>query len=172
MDVGGGEGTFLRAAASRAADLRLMLFDLPAVCARADSRLATAGLAARAVTHGGDFLRDELPRGADLMTLVRVIHDHGDAAVARLLRAIHDALPPGGVLLIAEPMSEAPGAERVGDAYFTFYLMAMGSGRPRSPAAIERLLRGAGFESVRLLSSRMPLLTQVIQATRAGQGEA
>jgi demethylspheroidene O-methyltransferase len=165
MDVGGGEGTFLRAAAARAPDLNLMLFDLPAVCARADARLAAAGLSGRASTHGGDFLRDSLPRGADLVTLVRVIHDHGDDAVLRLLVAIRAALPPGGVLLIAEPMSEAPGAERVGDAYFTFYLMAMGSGRPRTPAAIERLLRQAGFDSVRLLRARMPLLTQVIQAT-------
>jgi demethylspheroidene O-methyltransferase len=69
-------------------------------------------------------------------------------------------------------MSEAPGAERVGDAYFTFYLMAMGSGRPRAPAAIEGLLRGAGFDSVRLLRTRMPLLTQVIQATRGANTAA
>jgi demethylspheroidene O-methyltransferase len=172
MDVGGGEGTFLRAAAARAPNLELMLFDLPAVCARADARLAAAGLASRARTQGGDFLRDRLPSGADLVTLVRVIHDHGDEAVLRLLRAIHAALPPGGVLLIAEPMSEAPGAERVGDAYFTFYLMAMGSGRPRAPAAIEGLLRGAGFDSVRLLRTRMPLLTQVIQATRGANTAA
>jgi hypothetical protein len=35
LDVGGGEGAFLRAAAQRAPDLRLMLFDLPPVAERA-----------------------------------------------------------------------------------------------------------------------------------------
>lgn len=166
LDVGGGEGTFLRAAAARSSQLHLMLFDLPAVCARAESRFAASGLSGRAEVHGGDFLRDPLPTGADLATLVRVIHDHDDPAVLRLMRAIHDALPPGGVILVAEPMSEAPGAERVGDAYFTFYLMAMGSGRPRTSTAISALLERAGFAAPRLLRTRLPLLTQVVQATR------
>jgi demethylspheroidene O-methyltransferase len=166
MDVGGGEGAFLRAAAARAPRLHLTLFDLPAVCARAERRFAAAGLGARATTHGGDFLRDPLPAGADIATLVRVIHDHDDAAVLRLMRAIHAALPPGGVILVAEPMAQAPGAERVGDAYFTFYLMAMGSGRPRTAAAIAMLLEAAGFVAPRLLRTRLPLLTQVVRAAR------
>jgi demethylspheroidene O-methyltransferase len=166
IDVGGGEGTFLRSAAGRAPQLELMLFDLPAVCARAERRFAAAGLGARAAVHGGDFLRDPLPAGADIATLVRVIHDHDDEAVLRLMRSIHASLPPGGVILVAEPMSGAPGAERVGDAYFTFYLMAMGSGRPRTPADIAMLLERAGFAAPRLLRTRLPLLTQVMQATR------
>ena len=44
LDVGGGEGVFLAAAATRAPALRLMLFDLPAVAERARARLADAGL--------------------------------------------------------------------------------------------------------------------------------
>ncbi len=53
----------------------------------------------------------------------------------RCSRRAHDALPPGGTLLIAEPMAGTPGAEAMGDAYFGLYLWAMGSGRPRSAAA-------------------------------------
>ncbi len=43
LDVGGGEGVFLSAAAARAPGLELMLFDLPAVAERARARLTACG---------------------------------------------------------------------------------------------------------------------------------
>jgi demethylspheroidene O-methyltransferase len=165
LDVGGGEGAFLTAAGKRAPRLKLMLFDLPAVAERARSRLAAAGLGHRATTVGGDFFTDELPRGADIATLVRVIHDHDDDGALAILRAVRRALPSNGILLLAEPMCGASGAETVGDAYFAFYLLAMGRGRPRTPEELEGLLHAAGFPYVRLLQSRMPLQTQIIMAS-------
>ncbi len=171
LDVGGGDGSFLVAAASRSPRLRLILFDLPAVADRARDRLRQAGLAPRAEIAGGSFLDGELPRGADIISLVRVIHDHDDAAVLTLLRAARRALPPSGTLLIAEPMTDTPGAEPVGAAYFGFYLLAMGSGRPRTPDAIRQLLRTAGFGRVRLIVTQMPMLTRLIVARVPEGGE-
>ncbi len=164
LDLGGGEGVFLQAAAARAPDLRLVLFDLPAVAGRAEARFAKAGLAHRASAVGGSFLDDALPGGADLISLVRVVHDHDDDAVRRLLRAVRAALPAHGTLLLAEPMAATRGAERMGDAYFGFYLLAMGSGRPRSVAVLTGLLHEAGFASVRALRTSTPLLTSVLVA--------
>jgi demethylspheroidene O-methyltransferase len=164
LDVGGGEGAFLCAAGARHPRLNLMLFDLPAVAARATARFEAAGLAGRATAHGGDFRVDPLPAGADTVSLVRVLHDHDDDTVLALLRAAHRALPSGGLLVVAEPMAEAPGAERMGAAYFGFYLLAMGRGRPRTPSALYTLLEAAGFPRPRLLRSRNPLLLQVVVA--------
>lgn len=164
LDVGGGDGTFLRAVARRHSDLQLTLFDLPAVAARAEIKFADEGLSERATCHGGDFFRDSLPRGCDLVTLVRIIHDHDDDPVRELFRNVRRTLDSGGRLLIAEPMSEAGSAETVGDAYFGFYLMAMGSGRPRTPASIIQMLRDEGFADARQLKTRMPLQTSVIIA--------
>ena len=166
LDVGGGEGAFLQAAAQRAPGLRLVLFDLPAVAALARARFAAAGLAGRARAVGGSFLDGPLPDGADLISLVRVVHDHDDAAVRRLLQAVHAALPPGGTLLLAEPMAATPGAERMGDAYFGFYLLAMGSGRPRSATMLTAMLHEAGFNRVRPCRTSTPLLTSVLAARR------
>jgi demethylspheroidene O-methyltransferase len=100
---------------------------------------------------------------------VRVLHDHDDDAVLAILRAARRALPEDGVLLVAEPMAQTKGAEPVG-AYFAFYLLAMGSGRPRSPEALTALLEQAGFGQVRLLPTRRPLLARVMTArpTRTG----
>jgi demethylspheroidene O-methyltransferase len=166
LDVGGGDGTFLCAAAARVPALQLMLFDLPAVAERARARLAAHGLAQRSTVAGGDFRRDALPTGADLATLIRVVHDHDDASALTILGAVHRALPPGGRLLLAEPMAATPGAEAMGDAYFGIYLFAMGRGRPRSAAQLTALLQQAGFGQVRRLRTAMPLQTGLLRATR------
>ncbi len=164
LDVGGGDGTFLRAAAARATGLDLTLFDLPSVAERARSRFAEEGLSNRATAMGGSFFDDDLPTGADLISLVRVLYDHDDDSVRKILTAVRKAMPPDGTLLIAEPMSGTAGAEPIGEAYFGFYLLAMRSGRPRTPAQIELLLTETGFDNVRLLRTNRPLLAQAMTA--------
>ncbi len=171
LDVAGGDGTFLQAVAAAAPALDLTLFDLPSVAAEAESRFARAGLAApggRARAVGGDFRRDPLPAGADLISLVRVLHDHEDAAVMALLAAVRRALPPGGTLLVAEPLADTAGAERVGGAYFGFYLMAMGQGRARSFAELSAMLREAGFAEVARRPTALPIVASVIVARAPG----
>jgi demethylspheroidene O-methyltransferase len=166
MDVGGGEGRFLIHAGERWPHLQLMLFDLPAVVARAEPRLAAAGLKDRARVIGGNIKGDALPTGADVISLVRVLLDHNDDGAMTILRAVHKALPPGGTLLVTEPMSETPGAEPVGDGYFGLYLLAMGSGRTRPPREHKAMLREAGFRDVRLAKTRRPLQTRLMLARK------
>lgn len=165
LDVGGGCGAFVAQVASRAPPLALALADLPAVAQHARQWLGERGLAQRVVVHACDALREELPRGADLVTLVRVLHDHDDDDAMRLLRGVHAALPGGGTLLIAEPMT-VRGAEAVGAAYFGMYLLAMGRGRPRTPREILALAADAGFVDGRRLRTRRPMLTGVIVCRR------
>lgn len=167
LDVGGGDGRFLETVAARTPGLRLQLFDLPAVAEKARERFAAAGISARAEAVGGNFLTDALPRGADIVSLLRVVHDHDDAGAMAILRAVHAALPPGGTLLLAEPMAGTRGAEAMGDAYFGFYLLAMGRGRPRSAQALAQMLTRAGFEAIRHVPTRQPLQTQLMVARRA-----
>lgn len=164
LDVGGGSGAFLAAVAPAAPALRLMLFDLPAVAEQARERFSGLRLEGRATAVGGNFAKDPLPPGADLVSLVRVLHDHDDEVVLALLQSVRAALPAGGRLLVAEPMSGTPGAEPAGDAYFGIYLLAMGRGRPRRVEELQDMLLAAGFAQSRLLATRTPLLTRVLVA--------
>ncbi len=164
LDVGGGEGAFLAYAGARTPSLELMLFDLPAVTERARGRLLHEGLLCRTQIVAGDFLSDSVPSGADLITLVRILHDQDDAGAAVLLRALRVALPQDGALLIAEPMSGGSAPDRVADVYFAFYFLAMGRGRIRSPAEIFTLLRTAGFTRMRVRKTRTPFLLRMIEA--------
>lgn len=167
LDVGGGEGAFVAAAAARAPGLHFQLFDLPPVAARARVALASRGLAARVQVFGGDVLAEPLPRGADIVSLVRVLHDHDDESARAILARVHAALPAGGSLLIAEPMADTPGAEPIGAAYFGFYLLAMGRGRARAPGEIADLLRTAGFAKPRALKTHRPILASGLVAIKA-----
>ncbi len=170
LDVGGGNGAFAQRAAQSAPHLQVQVFDLPGVADAARQRFDEAGLSPRCRAIGGDFFQDPLPPGADLITLLRVVHDHDDARVLRLLRAIRQALVPGGCLLLAEPLAETPGAARMGDAYFGFYLLAMGRGEPRSERRLRELLREAGFERVQRLSTTLPLQASALLARSPVQG--
>lgn len=158
LDVGGGAGVFARAVAAAYPRLETAVFDLPAVAAR-----APVGL----VAHGGSFLDDALPEGFDLITLVRIMHDHDDGPVMKLLRNIVAALPDDGTLLIAEPMAGTPSARGMGDAYFGIYLWAMGQGRPRTIEENCAMLRTAGFADIRVLPTDLPLAARVIVAGKS-----
>ncbi|MEM6530990.1 MAG: methyltransferase [Myxococcota bacterium] len=166
LDVGGGRGAFLIAAARKCPDLELSLFDLPAVADQATEFFKDAGLELRAQAVGGDVFSDVLPTGADVLSLVRIVHDHDDDAAMAILRSAHQALPRGGVLLLAEPMARTRGAQAMGDAYFGFYLLAMGHGQPRSPNRLRDMVLAAGFSSVELRPTRRPMLTKLLVARR------
>jgi demethylspheroidene O-methyltransferase len=167
LDLGGGEGVFAAAALARAPNLQAVVFDLPAVADAARARFARLGLAQRAQAVGGDFYRDALPLGADVVSLVRVIYDHDDAPALAILRAARRALPAGGTLLLAEPMAGTAGAEPMGAAYFGMYLLAMGSGRSRSAAELRALLQRAGFDRVRERATALPLQAGLLVARAA-----
>jgi demethylspheroidene O-methyltransferase len=62
-------------------------------------------------------------------------------------------------------MSGTPGAEPITDAYFGFYLLAMGTGRCRTVAELTALLHEAGFTNVREMPTRRPLLARALVST-------
>lgn len=166
LDLGGGEGVFIAQVAARYPRMRFTLMDLPAVTRRAALRFEQLGLTQRTRCVPGSFLSDPIPTAADLVSLIRVVHDHDDAFVMQLLRKLHQSMTPGAKLLLAEPMAQTRGAMPVADAYFAMYLWAMGSGRSRRPDELLAMLREAGFARARVLRQVMPLQVRVLLAER------
>ena len=162
LDVGGGQGTFLKRVHLQSPQLERMLFDLPGVVNLAAENFSANPEDQSIKVFGGDFFKDDLPTGADLITLIRVIFDHDDERVKILLKSIFRVLPSGGKLLIAEPMAETPDHPPMGHAYFGFYLLAMGRGRPRTVDEIGQLALQVGFKGVEILPSNMPINAQVL----------
>ncbi|WP_112320709.1 methyltransferase [Oceanibium sediminis] len=168
VDVGGGEGAFLIAALQATPGLTGTVFDLPEVAARATVKLQHAGLSGRASAEGGSFLDGSLPQGGDAISLVRVLYDHDTEVVEAILAAVFAALPPGGRLILSEPMSGGAAPTRAGDVYFGLYTAAMTSGTPRAPETHRALLLAAGFADIRLCKARQGFITRVLTARRPG----
>jgi len=164
LDVGGGHGAFLRHIGSAHPHLELGLFDLPEVAATGGALLGEAVGAGRVTAHPGNFFKDSIPEGYDMVSLIRILHDHDDAPARALLGNIRASLAPGARLLIAEPMARIPGAEAMGEAFFGLYLWAMGSGRARSPAEIIAMLRAADFAGARPVATAQPVNASIIIA--------
>lgn len=160
MDVGGGTGAFLRQVAARHPQLQMTLVDLPAVLE------AAPRFSQRLTLHPGNFRTDPLPRTADAISLVRVLYDHPDAVVTALLHKVHDALPPGGRLVISEPMSGGDRPDPATDVYFAVYTLAMQTGRTRAGPEIAALLANVGFCDIKPAKSLRPFVTSVIEARR------
>lgn len=159
MDIGGGTGAFVTAVGDKYPNLVLSLFDLPVV-------VAGARLGARITVHPGSFRDDPLPVGADAISLIRVLYDHNDETVARLLAGVHAALPKGGRLIVSEPMSGGERPDRATDVYFAVYTMAMQTGRTRSGQDIGKLLQAAGFQNIKEIRGHRPFVTSVVTADR------
>ncbi len=166
LDIGGGSGSFTLAVMAAAPKLTCGIFDLPEVVASAESRLTTQLADGRVNLHGGSFKAGNLPGGYDLITLVRILHDHDDDVVTDLLSSVHMALPVGGKLLIIEPLAGTASAPRMGDAYFGLYLWAMGSGRPRTSKDLRVMLDRAGFSRVKPVQTALPLITSMLVARK------
>src|SRR5262249_41256708 len=104
VDLGGATGHLAIAACRRYPRLRAAVFDLPELIPVANAMIAAEpDVAGRVATVAGDFFVDELPP-ADLYALGRILHDWAEDKIGRLLARVHQALPAGGALLIAEKL--------------------------------------------------------------------
>ena len=165
LDVGGGHGRFLSRVAAQSPKPNLHLFDLPPVAAQGKAALIAEGLGARLNVTGGSFFDQSVPRGADCYTLVRVLYDHDDDVALKILKAVRMAMEPSATLIIAEPMGGTKGAQAHVNAYFSFYLLAMASGRCRSAKTHIALAKQAGFATAKSIRTSQPLYTGMVIAT-------
>jgi hypothetical protein len=76
-------------------------FDLPPLAPLFDSYVQRHSLSKRLQFYPGDFFRDPLPT-ADVLVIGRVLHNWDLATKKMLLTKAHDALPPGGALIVYE----------------------------------------------------------------------
>lgn len=100
LDVGGGSGVYSIEFCRTSPELRAVVFDLPDVVPLTADYVAEAGLSDRITTSAGDFSKDNLGSGFDLVLLSQIIHMNDPAANIELFKKCRDALNAGGRLVI------------------------------------------------------------------------
>lgn len=144
-DIGGGSGHLLAAVLEKVPHAQGVLFDLPAVAARAAERPHP-----RARYIGGDFFKDPIPP-CDAYMLMTVLHDWSDAEAVQILAAIRRAAPPNAKLLLLEAVigQHDDGYDVAID--LDIEMLVMTTGRERSKAEWTRLLADGGFRLGRVI---------------------
>jgi SAM-dependent methyltransferase len=152
LDVGGGPATYTLAFVKAVPGLRATLFDLPAVVELARENVVAAGLLDRVDLVAGDLRSDDLPGGHDLAFVSAIIHMLGPSGNVALFRKVHDALVPGGRIVIRDHvMSPDRTAPRAGALFAVNMLVGTEAGGTFTFDEIAAWLVEAGFEKPRLM---------------------
>ena len=91
VDIGGGNGTVLKAVLSKHPAMQGILYDLPGVIERAKKNLADR-LASRCQTIAGSFF-ESAPPGGDAYQMRHIIHDWTDEQCHTILGHIRKVMP-------------------------------------------------------------------------------
>ncbi|MGG5287603.1 methyltransferase domain-containing protein [Pseudomonas shirazensis] len=149
LDLGGGPGLVVIALAERLPNLTGVVFEYPEAAAVADDNIQRAGLGERLQALGGDLNHDDIGSGFDLIWCSSVLHFVHD--LPAMLRRLHAALRPGGVLLCCQ--AEVPSARAAAAQVLPYYLHMRLQGRHvLAEGELAQLLQGAGFSAVQQLN--------------------
>ncbi|WP_447040594.1 methyltransferase [Streptomyces sp. DSM 118878] len=160
-DIGGGDGSVLAGILAAHPALTGVLHDTKDGLAQAPGTLDRHGVADRCSLAAGDFFRS-VPGGSDLYLIKSVLHDWSDDQAVTILGHCREVLPPGGHVLIVEPvLPEVVGtgaAAHAADGGITYLsdlnmLVNLG-GRERTRKDFEEVCHRAGLSIV----SATPLL--------------
>lgn len=167
LDVGGASGSYTIAFLRAYPQARATLFDLPVVMPQAKQRLEKAGLLDRVTLAPGDFYEDELPTGADLAWVSAIVHQNAREQNRILFKRVHDALAPGGRILLRDIVMDEARTRPVAGALFAINMLVNTKGG--GTFTLDELradLTSAGFADVTLLV-RSETMNSVVAARKA-----
>jgi SAM-dependent methyltransferase len=138
VDVGGGNGSLLRALLDLHPGMRGIVFDLPETV-----RDEAAFEESVAFVEGSFF--DEVPSG-DVHVLSTIMHDWDDESAARILRTVRASA--GERLVLLDAVIE-PGNQPQGAKWLDLLMLVIARGRERTEEEWRELLTASGWEPTR-----------------------
>ncbi|SEE04671.1 O-methyltransferase [Rhizobiales bacterium GAS191] len=154
-DIGGGNGAALRHILARFSAPRGVVFDSEDVI---DAITPEELMRGRIAAQGGSFFND-VPSGADIYMLIRVLHDWSDDDCVRILRTVRGAMGEHSLLLLGEQILEPDPAHGRATGYLIdVQMMAMfGRARERSEVEFRGLFDQSGFSLRRVIPTESPI---------------
>jgi SAM-dependent methyltransferase len=163
VDLGGGTGNLVACILQQYPHLQGILFDMPHVAEQAKPHLEAMGVADRCEAVGGSFL-EAVPTGADAYMFASVLMDWTDDHVVNILKLCHDAMQPGGRVLIVEPLVGGPNEPSFGKS-LDIMIMLETYGGIRSYEQFQSLLEQAGFRLSNAIQTNA-LTMSILEAVR------
>ena len=154
MDIGGGQGTFLRNVLKINPRLRGTVFEMPSTIDQARRRLRSSVYCDRLRFVPGDFFIS-VPEGADAYLLCGVIHDWDDDRAITILKNCRKAMAESGRLLLVE-MVVPENDENCFSKLLDLNMLVMTEGRERTRAEFRCLLNASGYRLTNVLPTLAP----------------
>ncbi len=167
LDVGGGHGGYSMALARRYPNLQAVVFELPAAAEAAVQIIDGEGMSDRVSVQVGDFQKQNLGSGFDLVLLFGVLVSETLAGRIDLLRKAYAALIPGGQVAIREFCLEADQMASVDTALFSLnMLLSSEAGDIMRWTDLQSWLLQAGFEQPRQIRLPIGVSSSLIVTTK------
>jgi len=160
-DLGGGNGSNLKAILEQYPEMEGVLFDLPHVVSRAQDAWGETEPGRRCEFVAGSFFETVPP--AEAYFLRHIIHDWDDERCQGILRLCAAALPPGGKVLVVEMVVPPPG-EPSPVKLFDLVMLVIPGGRERTAEEFRQLYDRTEFDLARIVPT--PGGVSVIEGVR------
>jgi SAM-dependent methyltransferase len=149
LDVGGGSGCYCMAFLDRKPELKTVIFDLPNVVPISKKIVEKEGFSGRIEHYTGDYTRDELPKGFDLVFLSAIVHSNSFETNKALVKKCHHSLNPNGKIVIQDWIMNDAKTEPVQGALFSInMLVGVEGGDCYSENEVGSWLQAAGFSAI------------------------
>jgi len=157
LDVGGASGAYCIEAVRRYPNLRAVVFDLSPALEIAKEKITESGFSNRIKMHPGNFFKDELPKGSDVILLSMILHDWSSEKNLMILRKCFNALPSGGTVIVSELMMDDNKAGPVSAELMSLnMLIETEGGRNYAWSEYTEWLEKTGFRKIKRIAMESP----------------
>lgn len=148
LDLGGGPGTYSIEMAKKGA--RVTLFDTAGTIKIAKDVINRSGSGRGNIDFmEGDFLRDDIGNGYDLIFMSQIIHAYSEKNNIILLRKCRKALNDGGKIVMQDFLASEDRTRPLNSALFAINMLVnTEGGRTYSPGEMKTWLLKTGFSKV------------------------
>ena len=123
LDLGGASGTWTIPFLQLNPDACATIMDRPDVIPMAKRRMRQAGLTRRVRLFPGDFMKNALPKGADLAWVSAIVHQNSREQNRKLFAKVFAALEPGGQILVRDVFVDASRTRPASGALFAVNML-------------------------------------------------
>lgn len=150
LDVGGARGNLMGLLLQRFGELRATVLDRPQNESACHEHRTILGVADRLTFRGGDFFTDTWPN-ADVVVIGHVLADFSPDQRRQLIARAFAALPPGGALVVYDPMPDPVTPEMTSLVAGLHMLVMTPHGSGYAPDECRAWLEQAGFVDVSVM---------------------
>ncbi|HSB80994.1 MAG TPA: methyltransferase, partial [Candidatus Methylomirabilis sp.] len=149
LDVGGGSGAYAMAFVRAREGISAVVLDLPKVILLTCEYISREGLSDRVRTAVGDYEKDELGTGFDLVFLSAIIHSNSPRLNRELIRKAVNALNPSGQLVVQDfIMDEDRTGPPFGALFALNMLVGTATGDTYTESEVRRWMEEAGLAGI------------------------